>query len=834
MITLRTSKPSVHETHPEPGRRFRSLMYWLVLLHSLLAVGAVQAAIFTVNSTDDDPDNNPGDGNCRTGQLIVSGPFFLQECTLRAAMEEANSDTGMDEIRFSSVLPMVAGVVEIYPSSQLPVLFNPVLIDGYSHPDYNSASAHPIPIINLIGTNAGANASGLAIVQGADDSTIRGLAISQFDGDGILLANFFAENGPANVRIDGNHLGVWRGAFYNGNGRDGIGIYNSENTTIGKRCGVLIGCPGVGNTISGNTRHGVHFEGESGGAHLDGNFIGTDRFGLSTSPPLSSGTANGVHGVDVTSQSYDVNIGSIGAIFDFITGTSIPVAGGNLISGNGGSGIHAIGDYQINVRANKIGTNVTGTAALPNQDHGIYTEGGFATSFLGETGLSQNLISGNGEHGIFCDGGDPGIIAGNAIGTNLAQDAAIPNGGHGVNVICEVSIRTNVIGGNTLSGIRNDRLASIRDNWIGTNAAGNDLGNGQHGVFIDDNGSQMGAVGLPGQGNRIGFNASDGIYVSGTSIDIEANYIGTDELFRNLGNGRHGVHYVSSANVDLGDIDGLTNGAGNIIGFNGSNGVRLTIPINGPSVEIYGNYIGTNANGDDLGNNGSGIFSTTNGVTIGAPLGAADADVERYGNVIGHNGIDGIRLAAGTMSPMRGNLFFANASQPIDLGAAGVTPNDFGDTDTGANNLQNAPEFDLAMTQYDIGTGDIEVRYRVDSNLGDAVYPIKVDFFVKDPWLEPGDQARVYIGSDDYPAVSASAFRSVAITPLPGTVVPNSLGFVFEGLVATATDANGNTSELSVQAVPVPEPASGALLSAGTVLLLGLTRIFGRREGEAA
>ena len=824
MRILRPSRTSVPKHGPEPRRRFGSLLYWMVLLSSLLAVGGAQAAIFTVNSNDDDADNNPGDGLCRTGQLIVSGPFFLQECTLRAALEEANSATDLDEIRFSGVIPKIAGVVEIYPNSALPIIFNPVLIDGYSHPDYDSASANPTPIINLIGTSAGANISGLALVQGADNSTIRGLAITRFEADGILLSNFFAPNGPANVRIDGNHLGVWRGSFYNGNERDGIGIYNSRNTTIGRRCGVLVGCPGVGNLISGNERHGVHIEGDSDDANLDGNFIGTDRFGNSTSPPFSGGTANAMHGVDIGSEASNISIGTIGSIFNIVTGLSTPVAGGNLISGNAGSGIHAVGDYQINVRANKIGTNVSGTSALPNLAHGIHTEGGFDTSILGDTGLSQNLISGNAVHGIFCDGGDPGIIAGNAIGTNLAQDAAIPNGGNGIDVVCEVSIRSNVVGGNALSGIRNDRLASIRDNWIGTNAAGNDLGNGDHGILIDDSGSGFANIGLPGQGNRIGFNGLDGIYVSGTSIDIEANYIGTDEQFRDLGNGRYGVHYVGSANVDLGAVDGLTNGAGNVIGFNEAAGVRLNIPINGPSVEIYGNYIGTNAAGDDLGNGGSGIFSSTNGVEIGAPLSVSDADVERYGNVIAHNDLDGIRLASGTESSMRGNQFFGNASLPIDLGLNGVATNDFGDTDTGANNLQNTPEFDLALTQYDLPTGDIQVRYRVDSNLGDAAYPIKVDFFVKDPWLEPGDQARVFIGSDDYPAVSASAFRSVAITPLPGTVVPNSFGFVFEGLVATATDANGNTSEFSVQAVPVPEPASGAMLGAGGALLLGLSR----------
>ncbi len=172
---------------------------------------------------------------------------------------------------------------------------------------------------------------------------------------------------------------------------------------------------------------------------------------------------------------------------------------------------------------------------------------------------------------------------------------------------------------------------------------------------------------------------------------------------------------------------------------------------------------------------------------------------------------------------MRGNVFRANGGIAIDLAGGspqGSTPNDFGDTDSGPNRLQNTPEFDTAITRYDEATGDLLIRYRVDSNLGDAAYPLTVDFYAQDPWLQPGDQARVLLGSDTYPAASASAFRSVAITPLPGSLEPNPLGFVFEALVATATDANGNTSELSVQAVPVPEAGFAAMVAAGVMGML--------------
>ena len=51
--------------------------------------GLAHVATFTVNSTADAPDANPGDEICST----ASG-----ECTLRAAIEETNAIAGMDTI----------------------------------------------------------------------------------------------------------------------------------------------------------------------------------------------------------------------------------------------------------------------------------------------------------------------------------------------------------------------------------------------------------------------------------------------------------------------------------------------------------------------------------------------------------------------------------------------------------------------------------------------------------------------------------------------------------------------------------------------------------------
>src|SRR5712692_8328746 len=135
----------------------------LVLLG--LPAPAESQVTFTVNSTADGADSNLADGVCDDG---------TGHCTLRAAIQQANATPGHDVINFS----IGTGMQTIRPASRLPDITDPVTIDGSTQPGFSGR-----PIIELSGASAGA--PGLLIFAG--DSTIQGVVINRFTGDGIAL-----------------------------------------------------------------------------------------------------------------------------------------------------------------------------------------------------------------------------------------------------------------------------------------------------------------------------------------------------------------------------------------------------------------------------------------------------------------------------------------------------------------------------------------------------------------------------------------------------------------------------------------------------------------------
>lgn len=203
------------------------------------------------------------------------------------------------------------------------------------------------------------------------------------------------------------------------------------------------------------------------------------------------------------------------------------------------------------------------------------------------------------------------------------------------------------------------------------------------------------------------------------------------------------------------------------------------------------------------------VVSETDRVVIGADAStAAGGDLA---NTITANAGAAVRVTAGTGNPVRGNSLLSNQGLGIDLGGDGVTPNDAGDGDAGANDLQNFPEVASAALE---GDGRLSIAYRVDSDSASSTYPLLVDFYVADPDEEEG---QTYVGTDGYLASEAETEVSASFLP----EVPVREG---ESLVATATDAGDSTSEFSGPVVVAPEPGLAALAGAAAATLALLRR----------
>ncbi|GAB5536216.1 MAG: hypothetical protein Rubg2KO_24650 [Rubricoccaceae bacterium] len=178
-------------------------------------------------------------------------------------------------------------------------------------------------------------------------------------------------------------------------------------------------------------------------------------------------------------------------------------------------------------------------------------------------------------------------------------------------------------------------------------------------------------------------------------------------------------------------------------------------------------------------------------------------------NVIAHNGGDGIAIDVGLRHSILGNAIYGNGELAIDLGPDGPTDNDIPspgctfrcrpDADGGPNERMNWPEITSAGTD---GSGGLTVTYSVPTDTLEAAFPLRVEFFLADPT----GQALAYIGHDTYSEddLASSTDKVTGITP----AIP--LGEAGLRVVATTTDAAGNTSEVSALSVPIPvEPTRG-------------------------
>jgi parallel beta-helix repeat protein len=203
------------------------------------------------------------------------------------------------------------------------------------------------------------------------------------------------------------------------------------------------------------------------------------------------------------------------------------------------------------------------------------------------------------------------------------------------------------------------------------------LGNKGNGINVDGASATI-------TGNFISANAGDGVAFTGASASsVKGNLIGTNatgtsitgpgDAFDSgghptmgpvsLGNGGNGVRVTSGAGVTIGGTD---HASGNLISGNNGSGVYLASSNN----TVIGNRIGTDATGaapagfsggTRLGNEASGVDveSGSNNQIGGTSPGE--------GNTIAYNNVNGVTLLNGAdPNPVRGNSIFSSGLDLIN------------------------------------------------------------------------------------------------------------------------------------------------------------------------
>ncbi len=338
----------------------------------------------------------------------------------------------------------------------------------------------------------------------------------------------------------------------------------------------------------------------------------------------------------------------------------------------------------------------------------------------------------------------------------------------------------------------------IECNFFGTDPDGNaGPGNFLDGVILgcDSTGNIIGGPG-PENGNIVAASEWDGIRISGdlpcsppipNDNYILGNFVGVLSDGQTVSGNGAGIAIFGGPDAPDGTLIGLMpDGVGgflynpNVIGGNGS-GIFIGTGVT--DTVIAGNFIGTDPSGAlDLGNTFSGVYSESGPILIGGTMPPA-------ANLIAFNGYEAVGLVSpATGVTVRGNSIYSNGTMGIDLNLDGVTPNDVDDTDSGPNDLLNFPEISSASVE----AGELTVEYSVPS----TDLPLTIELFVAD---SDGNEGETFLGTATY---SAPGTASVTIA--------TAAAAIGDTIVATSTDAAGNTSEFSAGFVVVQGGAGAA------------------------
>lgn len=471
------------------------------------------ANTYTVTNT-----NDSGTGSLRSAldmAIFVSGTHTI-EFNIPNTDPNYNSTTGVWTIYLSSTLSYITS--------------DNITIDGFTQ-TANQGDTNPLgPEIELDGND---NAIDYAFsIINSSNIHIKGLCIKDFT-IGIQMFG----NSSTNNTITGNYIGI------NATSSDTVGNYIGVEIIGGPSNNIVGGTNTIDrNIVSGNEHIGIRIVDASYNTVI-GNYVGLDRTGT-----FAMGNYDGVS--IEGAATYNIVGGNTLAERNVIAGN---YAYGVPVFGAGCNYNKIIGNY--------IGVDVTGNNALPNT-YGVLFDDGAAFNLIGgDLPEDRNILSGNSGYGVFIYnmGTHDNVVKGNFIGTDPTGTFAIPNAN---GIVIDGAAYNSLIDSNLISGNLQQGIAIhitscngniLRKNLIGTDISGTtNIGNGIDGVRIAE-GPQSNIIGgSSNERNIIAYNGGNGVTVMNNGDDY--NLISCNSIFNNAGLGID--LYLPGVNQnDAGDTD---------------------------------------------------------------------------------------------------------------------------------------------------------------------------------------------------------------------------------------------------------------------------------------
>ena len=347
-------------------------------------------------------------------------------CTLREALAAASSNIASGgtpgECAAGEPLPVVdtiafaiagSGVRTIQPASQIPPITESVVIDGYTQqgslPNTLAIGDNAVLLIEIDCSLMPSNVDLFDFHSGG--STVRGLVINRLQGttmyfsagasgsnDNVVEGNFIATNPSGTTFLGSNATAVRVDGARNRIGGTAPASRNVLAATGGSKTGTLM-VHGSDNIVQGN-------------------YIGVDATG--TAPLANSGATNGIE------------VGLAGAATNTLIGGDSAGAGNVIVNNNISINLHGNGSSGATIQGNHIGVNAAGVATLGGGVLGIAAFVMPNVTIGGSTPGAGNVMAGYGNVISIGESATNVVIQGNHIGTDASGTRAIPNAGNGI------------------------------------------------------------------------------------------------------------------------------------------------------------------------------------------------------------------------------------------------------------------------------------------------------------------------------------------------------------------------------------------------------------------